>query len=74
MKNCECCMGSYKTGKNYSDEWCELPVYDRDGIIPPKGLCEFCNPNCEKWYVPEKKCHALEKVVDISNPQVDFIN
>lgn len=26
-------------------------------IVEPKGLCEFCNPNNETWYIHNKECH-----------------
>lgn len=51
IRNCECCHGSYATGRDYGDWWCELPLAKET-----KGLCEFCNPN-SKWYVPDKDCH-----------------
>lgn len=44
-RNCECCLASYGTGKNYGDFWCEIPGYKDGKIINPKGLCEFCNVN-----------------------------
>ena len=72
-RNCECCGASYATGKDYGYYWCETPIYETIKItkkwyqfwkskeivciISPKGLCEFCNPNCEKWYIENKKCH-----------------
>jgi len=50
-RNCECCGGSYATGKDYGYYSCELPIRDEDGnVVPPKGLCEFCNPNDKVWY------------------------
>jgi hypothetical protein len=56
-RNCECCHANYATGKAYGDHWCEW----HDSSVETKGLCEFCNPNCEKWYVPQKFCHSVAK-------------
>lgn len=42
---CERCFGTYATGKEYGDYWCELREVDKE----PKGLCEFCNPK-SVWF------------------------
>ena len=52
-KNCECCHGSFASGKEYGNFWCEIPLDN----VEFKGLCEFCNPNNSVWYIPNKKCH-----------------
>lgn len=62
-RNCECCHGQYSTGKEYGNYWCEIPVIIQDDegnriMEKPKGLCEFCNPKCETWYVSSKECHS----------------
>jgi len=73
-RNCECCGASYATGKEYGEYWCAMPVGEsvwitEEGssikklkiiIDEPKGLCEFCNPNCEKWYIKDLKCHIIK--------------
>lgn len=57
-RNCECCGAAYISGKEYGYFWRELPLIDEKGfIIKAKGLCEFCNPKCEKWFIKDKKCH-----------------
>lgn len=65
-RTCECCGSGFASGKNYGDYWCEFPAITietlPDGtkhhvVVLPHGLCEFCNPNCEKWFVPNRKCH-----------------
>jgi hypothetical protein len=55
-RNCECCRANYACGKAYGDYWCESNNPSKE----TKGLCEFCNPNCEKWYTSQKPCHAFE--------------
>ena len=52
-RNCECCKGTYVTGKNYGDFWLELSMAEKT-----KGLCEFCNPT-SNWYIKDKYCHKL---------------
>lgn len=63
-RNCEECMASYASGKNYGDYWCEMSLCEivkrkwwkfwqpRQRCVPikPKGLCEFCNIN-SVWYI-----------------------
>lgn len=63
-RNCENCMASYASGKNYGYYWCELPLSNivkrkwwefwlpKVQLVPlkPKGLCEFCNIN-SIWYI-----------------------
>jgi hypothetical protein len=41
LRNCECCGGTYSTGKEYGDYWCEVSHPDAE----TKGLCEWCNPS-----------------------------
>lgn len=52
-KNCECCGGSYQTGKNYGNGFCSISnmiFNEKKGVWittknETKGLCEFCNQN-----------------------------
>lgn len=53
-RRCECCGAGYAGGKDYGDYWAEYP----DTTLPKKGLCEFCNKNCTKWYIPNRFCHS----------------
>lgn len=55
---CECCYGSYATGKNYGLFWSVLSGSD----LEKKGLCEFCNQNNETWYVENLPCHNQTKI------------
>lgn len=55
-KKCECCEAIYSTGKTYGDFWQEFDI-GRFKDVEIKGLCGFCNPNNEKWYIQDKQCH-----------------
>ena len=57
LRNCEECGGTYATGKDYGDYWCELSLAKET-----KGLCEFCNPN-SKWYA--KKVQKISGKIGI---------
>ena len=64
-KSCECCNGSYATGKRYGDYW-------YDGLnksLDIKGLCQLCNVSSH-WYVPKKKCHYLEEEIHNGNSEL----
>lgn len=51
-KKCQCCGAGFASGKEYGFCWVETIKDDL-----PLGLCEFCNPNCEKWYIQDRICH-----------------
>lgn len=52
-KKCQCCGAGFASGKDYGYYWIMYHTYDD----LPFGLCEFCNPNNEKWYIREMSCH-----------------
>lgn len=62
-KNCQCCIQSYEPYKIGAEseiffEQCVIPLADEDGkIIPPQGLCPFCNPKSIMWFTLKMKCH-----------------
>ena len=45
-KVCECCSGTYSTGKEYGDYWFQ---YAEKEVIT-SGLCQFCNVNNKSWF------------------------
>lgn len=51
-RKCSCCGAGFASGKEYGNEWIQITIEDL-----PLGLCEFCNPSNEKWYLPNKNCH-----------------
>ncbi len=56
LKNCTKCNGAYSPYSVNEESdlfqyWCCIPVVDDCGrILPPSGLCGFCNPS-SVWYI-----------------------
>lgn len=65
-RNCVCCNGNYSTGKSYGSGWNQNPSLN----VENKGLCEFCNPNNETWYVKDKQCHF--KTISVVIPMYNY--